>query len=181
MSFKLKQNLFYFLSILTLITQVSLSYCVFHTMHKGQEGLFLAWITPIFISLSIFILLLFIGIIISGNKNIGPGEWFLTFSKFSSLKKVYHSELGYFVLYLDDPTSLYKQDIFRLTHLKDFTLDPERIHKRIKEYLDDKFREKLSLQEKKEFLKSEILKVKKWDGFLDTQGKRDEKINQLLK
>lgn len=166
------------------IGQLSISYWTFKLFHTGSEGFWMAWFLPIFLGLFVFVVVFFLGLLLSGGKDhFGLGDWFLTLTGHKSFKKVYHSELGYFIIQISEGgIHLYQQGCFRLTHLKEFTLDePELLQERIKKYLDDKYQYQVRIKKENDDLNSKINKVKEWDGFLDTIGKRDEKINQLLK
>lgn len=181
-SFKIKQTLFYTFTLLLLTGQVSLSYWIFNLLHTGSSGFLLAWFLPILIGLVVFVMVFFLGVVISGKDNLGWGDWFLTLPKHKSFKKVYHSNLGYFIIYIgDDEIKLYQQGWFRLTHLSDFSIDPSYLQKRIKEFLDEKYKEQVKKKKEEDELNSRKNQIKEWDGFLDKVGKRDEKINQLLK
>jgi len=182
MNFQTKRFVFYTFSILLLIGQIRLGHFMFNLCHVGNQGFWMAWFLPIIVSFLIFIMVFFIGVIIPGKENIGWGDWHFTLPHYKSFKKVYHSELGYFILYVGkDHVKLFQQGWFRLTFLKQFSLEPEYLQKRIKEFLDEKYQEQLRKKKEEDIIKSKIKKIKDWDGFLDKQGKRDEKINQLLK
>ena len=49
----------------------------------------------------------------------------------------------------------------------------------IKELLDREYSSVLGDKDKREKQNELIAKVKKWDGFLDTETRRDKKINDL--
>ncbi len=182
--FKIKQLLFHTLTFLLLIGQLSISFWIFKLLHTGSEGFWMTWFVPILLGLAVFVMVFFLGIPLSGGRNhFGWGDWYFTLPRFKSFKKVYHSELGYFIIRISESgVNLYQQGWFRLTHLKEFTLeDPELLQGRIKKYLDDKYQYQVRIKKENDDINSKINKVKEWDGFLDTIGKRDEKINQLLK
>ena len=194
MTFQLKRFLFHFFSVLLLVGQISLSYWLFSMMHNSQQDRFdflMNWFIPILLSTLAFIFLFMISIVVSGPKNIGFGSWFLTLpdifmSKNSKdFRKVYHAELGYFILYIDDiksKVSIFKQGIFKLKHLKEFNVEkPEILQVKIKNFLDKEYQDLLKSKEDEKIAKSKIEKIKEWDGFLDVVSKRDEKINQILK
>ena len=97
-------------------------------------------------------------------------------SYLKKLKKVYHSQLGYFYIDCDfkkDEAILYEQTPFNLIEIsKIYSLDY--LSEEIKEILDKRYKEKIDNETK-------MNKVKNWDGFLDIQGKRDQKIDQIIK
>jgi hypothetical protein len=189
-----KRYLFQLFSTLLLVGQISLSYFVFSAAHislSDSNSFWLSWFLPILLSLLVFFLVFIVSIVVSGSKNIGCGSWYLTLpdmlTSSKDFRKVYHAELGYFILYID-PTgqiskiSLFKQDTLRLKHLNDFSVDkPEILKEKIKKFLDKEYQDLLKLKENKKITLSKIEKIKEWDGFLDVVSKRDEKINQILK
>lgn len=182
-SFKIRKFIFYTFTILILVGQLSLAYWVFKLLHTGSQGFFMAWFVPIVLSFVVFICaFLFCIPLAGGKKHFGWGDWYDTLIYFKSFKKVYHSELGYFVILVTESgVNLYQQGCWRLFYLNKFNLEPELLQNRIKRYLDEKYQKHLKEKKEKDDINSKINKVKQWDGFLDTVGKRDEKINQLLK
>lgn len=75
-SFKIKQTLFYTFTLLLLTGQVSLNYWIFNLLHTGSSGFLLAWFLPILIGLVVFVMVFFLGVVISGKDNLGWGDWF---------------------------------------------------------------------------------------------------------
>lgn len=191
-----KRFLFQLFSTLLLVGQISLSYFAFSAAHISQSdsnSFWLSWFLPILLSLLVFAVVFIISIVVSGSKNIGCGSWYLTLpdmlTSSKDFRKVYHAELGYFILYIDplstgqiSKISLFKQDTLRLKHLNDFSVDkPEILKEKIKKFLDKEYQDLLKLKENEKITLSKIEKIKEWDGFLDVVSKRDEKINQILK
>jgi hypothetical protein len=92
-------------------------------------------------------------------------------------KKIYHSDLGYFYIYVNKYSDiiLYEQKVFYTKRLFDFhyreNMDENR--KIIKAKLDSEYSS--VIRSKK--IKNEI---SKWDGYIDTISKRDDKINKIL-
>lgn len=197
--FKFKRFLFYTFSLLLMCGQVGLTYSAFSLLHNHNTdtSFFINWFIPVVLSLIVLFLSLLIGIGLEriGSKssiNIGWGEWLFTLTYYKSFKKVYHSELGYFVICLwpEIETNynkstplirLYQQGWFRMTYLESFNVEPDYLQESIKEFLDKKYSDVYRKKIAKDELNSKIEKIKKWDGFLDKVGARDEKINQLLK
>lgn len=191
-----KRYLFQLFSTLLLVGQISLSYFVFSAAHISQSdsnSFWMSWFLPILLSLLVFFLVFIVSIVVSGSKNIGCGSWYLTLpdmlTSSKDFRKVYHAELGYFILYIDPLStgqiariSLFRQDTLRLKHLNDFSVDkPEILKEKIKNFLDKEYQDLLKLKENEKITLSKIEKIKEWDGFLDVVSKRDEKINQILK
>lgn len=181
--FKIKRLLFYIFTTLLMIGQLLLAYWVCELLQTGSVGFWMTWFLPVLLGFVVFVLVFFLGIPLSGGKDhFGWGDWYFTLPRFKSFKKVYHSELGYFlILVTESGVGLYQQGWWRLTNLNKFELDPESLQGRIKKYLDEKYQDKVRAKKEKDDINSKINQVKEWDGFLDKVGKRDEKINQLLK
>jgi energy-coupling factor transporter transmembrane protein EcfT len=181
MKFRIKILSFYTFTLLTLITQIGLSIWLFIVMNAVGVGFWQKWIGSVLVSLISFGALLFLAVILTGNtRNQGPGDWYFTL--FNRFKKVYHSNLGYFIIYLDEyGVDLYKIGWFRLIHLDKFTLNPTNLQKEIKDFLDREYQEVLKNQKEKETIYSRIKEVQDWDGFLDKSESRDEKINKIIR
>jgi hypothetical protein len=162
-SFNIKQTLFYTLTLSLLAGQVSLAYWTFNLLHTGSSGFWMAWFLPILLALVVFVMVFLLGVVISGKDNLGWGDWYLTL-KHKSFKKVYHSNLGYFIIYIgDDKVKLYQQGWFKLTHLSDFSIDPSFLQSRIKDFLDEKYKEQVKEKKEKDELNSRKNKIKEWD------------------
>lgn len=135
-------------------------------------------IAPVFIHVVVFVFssaiiaLLFAGI----GKFLRCFWWIDALT--TKQKKVYHSDLGYFYIEYNikkEKTTLYEQKIFTQVKISEIdSVDPEFISKKIKSILDDKYRTKLKAEQKRK-------KIETWDGFLDKVGKRDQKIDQIIK
>lgn len=99
-------------------------------------------------------------------------------------KWIFHSDLGYFLcvitkerIYLYEPNFLYLKEIYDEWNIGNI----EGISNNIKNSLDSRYknilRDKLEMKETRE----RIDLIKSWDGYLDTQSRRDNKIDKLLK
>lgn len=99
-------------------------------------------------------------------------------------KYVYHENLGYFLasfegekVYIYDQGFLYLKKIFDVYN----DGDPECVANCIKSSLDSIYFEKLKKKREQDEIKSKIDSMKKWDGYLDKRGRRDGKLNEILK
>lgn len=99
-------------------------------------------------------------------------------------KWIFHSDLGYFLcvitkdrIYLYEPSFLYLKEIYDEWNVGNI----ERISNDIKKSLDSRFRTILSDKLESKETKERIDMIKNWDGYLDTQSRRDNKIDKLLK
>jgi hypothetical protein len=105
---------------------------------------------------------------------------------FRKLKKkwIYHSDLGYYLciittdkIKLYEPKYLYMKEVY--DGYNSGTI--EGISKNIKTHLDNRYKSLLvDIQQEKEY-KERINKINKWDGYLDVQSRRDDKIDKILK
>jgi Cdc6-like AAA superfamily ATPase len=166
-----KRKIFLILSVITGISNFLIPYLlVFKIMGPAS-------ITepPLFILMTLyssFVIVVALIFVIFG-KSLKFFHWLDNLKK---LKKVYHSQLGYFYIDCDfkkDEAILYEQTPFNLIEIyKIYSLDY--LSEEIKEILDKRYKEKIDNETK-------MNKVKNWDGFLDIEGKRDQKIDQIIK
>jgi hypothetical protein len=120
----------------------------------------------------------------SQKYNITKYPLFLFFKK--DIKWIYHSELGYFLSIIKkDKIIIYDQKFLCREELISYRTNkrttPISLSKEIKDYLDRLYLEKLDEIKKLKEQNDKIEEFKKWDGFLDVVGRRDGKIDQLLK
>jgi hypothetical protein len=91
-------------------------------------------------------------------------------------KKIYYSEIGYFYIkFKDDKVYLFKQNSFKSKFLfsVNYTGDNEILRKNIKFQLDNYYKEDINAKNiKKNF--------KIWNGYIDKQSERDDKLNKIL-
>lgn len=115
---------------------------------------------------------------------LGYLEYLLRFKR--DIKTVHHSDLGKFIIYCTlenyctlEKLYIYEQNYFYLRRISEFyidNLDIDGISNKIKEILDKEY----VMVKKINKSKNKIDDIKKWDGYLDTIGKRDDKIDKLL-
>jgi hypothetical protein len=166
-----KRKIFLLLSVITGISNFVIPYLlVFKLMIP-----FSITEPPPFISIAFYVLC-FIAIaliFLIFGKSLKFFHWLDNLKK---LKKVYHSQLGYFYIDCDfkkDESIIYEQTPFNLIEIdKIYGLDF--LSEEIKDILDKRYKDKIDYETKKN-------KVKNWDGFLDVEGKRDQKIDQIIK
>jgi hypothetical protein len=97
-------------------------------------------------------------------------------------KKTYHSKLGWFDLYIFRSANkifVYKQGFFHCLEIGEVSLEHPDVPHQIKEVLDREYRSVLDEKDERDKQNELIAKVIKWDGFLDTETRRDKKINDL--
>lgn len=106
------------------------------------------------------------------------------FRELKDRKWIYHSDLGYYLciitnddIMLFEPHFLYMHEIY--TNYNHGNVDM--ISSDVKLTLDNRYKRQLEkIREHKEN-REKINKIKSWDGYLDTQSRRDNKIDKILK
>ena len=96
------------------------------------------------------------------------------------LKRIYYSDLGYFYISIPNGSGelvdIYRQNYLYSKKLTSFFYkgDVNDLRNEIKSKLDSIYEVELKKKREKNLIKS-------WDGYIDIQSKRDDKLNQLLK
>lgn len=92
-------------------------------------------------------------------------------------KKIYYSDLGYFwTIKIKDKIIIYEQNLFYMKKIFSVYLgngNIDELKKRIKDGLEEYYKEDLFEKRKKESYKN-------WDGYIDKKSQRDDKLNKLL-
>ena len=110
---------------------------------------------------------------------IFPMFWFLLIPE---RKKTYHSKLGWFDLYIFRSANkifVYKQGFLHCHEIGEVSLGNSDVPGQIKDLLDREYKSILKEKDDREKQNELIAKVRKWDGFLDKETRRDKKINKL--
>jgi hypothetical protein len=118
------------------------------------------------------------------NKFITIFGYIYYFRELKDRKWIYHSDLGYYLciitkdeIRLFEPNFIYMNEIYNGYNHGGV----EKISVDIKSSLDNRYKKILrKIQEDKED-RERINKIKSWDGYLDTQSRRDNKIDKILK
>ena len=101
---------------------------------------------------------------------------------FQKRKRLYHSSMGEFELIIDEDDLeglLVKQGIFSCKEIGKFDLNKYSLMENIKKYLDTIYKDEIA-KEKESKRKKELVKgLMKKEGYLDVEGKRDDKITKL--
>lgn len=115
----------------------------------------------------------------SNPGKIFPMFWFMFIPE---RKKTYHSKLGWFDLYIFRSANkifVYKQGFFHCFEIGEVSLGNSDVPGQIKDLLDREYKSILKEKDDRDKQDKLIANVKKWDGFLDTETRRDKKINEL--
>lgn len=97
-------------------------------------------------------------------------------------KNTYHSKLGWFDLYIFRSANkifVYKQGFFHCFEIGEVSLGHSDVPAEIKDLLDREYKSVLNEKNERERQDAQIEKMKKWDGFLDPETRRDKKIKDL--
>ena len=98
-------------------------------------------------------------------------------------KWVYHSDLGYYLCIITaDRVKIFEPKFFYMKEIHDSynNGDVDRISSSIKKSLDSEYSDILHKMKVDKEDKEKIKKIKSWDGYLDKQGRRDNKIDKIL-
>ena len=161
----------------------------------GIFMIFFSWLPPdslgsvIGVSiLSIIVcLILFFLMLMLENKIDENGYSSFLFGYFQMAKRnkfVYHGGLGYFVCIIQkNRIAVHDQKLFYSKYIADVENrgSYEKIALRIKNQIDDEYRIRVDDIEEKKRIRRQLDEVAKWDGFLDTESSREEKIKKVIK
>jgi hypothetical protein len=99
-------------------------------------------------------------------------------------KFVFHNELGYFICIVqEDRITVHDQKLFYMKDIVNIqnTGTSEQIARKIKNGMDKEYKSRVEEIQEKKRIKAQLDEVAKWDGFLDVESRRDEKIKKLIK
>ena len=101
---------------------------------------------------------------------------------FQKRKRLYHSTMGEFELIIDEDDLegiLVKQGIFSCKEIGKFDLDKYSLMENIKKYLDAIYKDEIAEKEESKRKRELVEGLMKKEGYLDVEGKRDDKITKL--
>jgi hypothetical protein len=101
---------------------------------------------------------------------------------FQKRKRLYHSTMGEFELIINEDELeglLVKQGIFSCKEIGKFDLNKYNFMENIKKYLDAKYKDEIAKKEERKRKRELVGKLMKEEGYLDVEGKRDDKISSL--
>jgi hypothetical protein len=136
------------------------------------------------IGLLITVLVLFLGAVINKLFEDSGITIFTAFFlvSFKKRKRLYHSTMGEFELIIDEDDLeglLVKQGIFSCKEIGKFDLNNYYRLENIKKYLDARYKDEIA-EKKERKRKRELVKgLMKEEGYLDVEGKREDKLNKL--
>ena len=101
---------------------------------------------------------------------------------FQKRKRLYHSTMGEFELIIDEDELeglLVKQGIFSCKEIGKFDLNKYSLMENIKKYLDAIYKDEIAKEKESKRKKELVERLMKKEGYLDVEGKRDDKISSL--
>ena len=101
---------------------------------------------------------------------------------FQKRKRLYHSTMGEFELIIDEDELeglLVKQGIFSCKEIGKFDLNKYSLMENIKKYLDTIYKDEIAKEKESKRKKELVEGLMKKEGYLDVEGKRDDKISSL--
>ena len=152
------------------------------------EGKFEATIGAIIgltvIGLLITVLVLFLGAVINKLFEDSGITIFTAFFmiSFQKRKRLYHSTMGEFELIIDEDDLeglLVKQGIFSCKEIGRFGLENGKFMENIKKHLDARYKDEIAEIEERKRKRELVEGLMKEEGYLDVEGKRDDKITKL--
>ena len=136
------------------------------------------------ISLLIAFLMCIMGAVINklfedSNITIFTAFFLISFQK---RKRLYHSTMGEFELIIDEKDlegTLIKQGFFSCLEITTVNLENVNFMDNIKQFLDNRYKDEIAKIEERKRKRELVGKLMKEEGYLDTAGKRDDKITKL--
>ena len=101
---------------------------------------------------------------------------------FQKRKRLYHSTMGEFELIIDEKDlegSLVKQGFFSCKEIVTFDIERKDFMENIKKHLDARYKDEIAKIEERKRKRELVGKLMKEEGYLDVEGKRDDKITKL--
>jgi hypothetical protein len=101
---------------------------------------------------------------------------------FQKRKRLYHSTMGEFELIIDEKDmegSLVKQGFFSCKEIGTFGLENGKFMENIKKHLDTRYKDEIKEKEERKRKKELVGNLMKEEGYLDIEGKRDDKLTKI--
>lgn len=101
---------------------------------------------------------------------------------FQKRKRLYHSTMGEFELIIDEKNmegTLVKQGFFSCLSISNFDIEKYNFMETIKLHLDARYKDEIAEIEERKRKRELVGKLMKEEGYLDIEGKRDDKITKL--
>ena len=101
---------------------------------------------------------------------------------FQKRKRLYHSTMGEFELIIDEKDlegTLIKQGFFSCLEIATVNLENVNFMDNIKQFLDNRYKDEIAKIEERKRKRELVGKIMKEEGYLDTAGKRDDKLTKI--
>jgi len=101
---------------------------------------------------------------------------------FQKRKRLYHSTMGEFELIIDEKDmegTLVKQGFFSCLEIASFGLENGKFMENIKQHLDARYKDEIREKEERKRKRELVKGLMKEEGYLDTAGKRDDKLRKI--
>ena len=136
------------------------------------------------ISLLIAFLMCIMGVVINKLGEDSGITIFLAFFliSFQKRKRLYHSTMGEFELIIDEKDmdgTLIKQGFFSCLEIATVNLENVNFMDNIKQFLDNRYKDEIAKIEERKRKRELVGKIMKEEGYLDTAGKRDDKLTKI--
>ena len=136
------------------------------------------------ISILMAFLISLIGVLIDKPFEDSGITIFLAFFliSFQKRKRLYHSTMGEFELIIDEKDmegSLVKQGFFSCKEIGKFDIENGKFMENIKKHLDTKYKDEIKEKEERKRKRELVGKLMKEEGYLDIEGKRDDKLTKI--
>lgn len=137
-----------------------------------------------FIGILITFLICLIGVLIDKPFEDSGITIFLAFFliSFQKRKRLYHSTMGEFELIIDEKDmdgTLIKQGFFSCLEIATVNLENVNFMDNIKQFLDNRYKDEIAKIEERKRKRELVGKIMKEEGYLDTAGKRDDKLTKI--
>ena len=101
---------------------------------------------------------------------------------FQKRKRLYHSTMGEFELIIDEKDmdgTLIKQGFFSCLEIATVNLENVNFMDNIKQFLDTRYKDEIAKIEERKRKRELVGKIMKEEGYLDIEGKRDDKLTKI--
>lgn len=184
--FRIKSIVYNITGLALLLAPFILSFYLIYVLSSENMPIFACIVLSILILVLACLVVFGICFIINDSiceNDISIGVYRNYLFSINRVKLIYHSDYGNFVCIINKDSSeinIYNQKYFMLEKFDYvfFSGNIEDVTNRIKKIIEDEMLKRNSFKKQKDN-KSDVLK--KWDGYLDTAGKRDDKINKILR
>ena len=166
------------------ITAPAIGFIYALTQHNEFNNMIGSIIGLTFIGILITVLMCLMGALI--NK-LGEDSGITIFTaffliSFQKRKRLYHSTMGEFELIIDEKDlegSLVKQGFLSCKEIATFDIERKDFMENIKQHLEARYKDEIAKIEERKRKRELVGNLMKEEGYLDTAGKRDDKLTKI--